>query len=202
MVQGYEVPFLTCIKLLSTVDRYVYLCRIGGATVSIHLMIDAILWIDTRLEGNGTTLDVRVLSQQLPAEAVHDFRTVQSLFYRPMITTRGCLHLAQHVIDTQFCGTQRLAGFLHRLLIDGLARIVEHDKESGDEKHRHESYHPHNDLSGKRMARLFLCQSLHRVQRYNIIFKMQKIKGNFCNTPKVPPHTFHELSVRCQEANT
>ena len=119
-----------------------------------------------------------------------------------MITTRGCLHLAQHVIDTQFCGTQRLAGFLHRLLIDGLARIVEHDKESGDEKHRHESYHPHNDLSGKRMARLFLCQSLHRVQRYNIIFKMQKIKGNFCNTPKVPPHTFHELSVRCQEANT
>ena len=101
-------------------------------------MIDAILRIDTRLEGNGTTLDVRVLSQQLPAEAVHDFRPVQTLLNRPVQAARGRLHLVQGVVDAQFRGAQRLTGFFHSLLIDGLARIVEHDKESGNEEHRYE----------------------------------------------------------------
>nr|WP_297100754.1 hypothetical protein [uncultured Prevotella sp.] len=80
-----------------------------------------------------------------------------------MHAARGRLHLIQGVVDSQLCGAQRLAGFLHRLLIDGLAGIVEHDEESGDEKHRYEPYHPGNDLGGQGMARLLFSQSLHRI---------------------------------------
>ena len=63
VVQGYEVPFLTRIQLLSTVDRDLYLCRISLAAVSIHLVVDAVLRIDTWLKSDSTALDVRILSQ-------------------------------------------------------------------------------------------------------------------------------------------
>jgi hypothetical protein len=58
---------------------------------------------------------------------------------------------------------------------------MKHDEEGGDEEHRHESYYPQNNLCGQRMSRLFFCQPLHRVQRYDILFKTQKNNGIFCN---------------------
>ena len=118
LVQGCEVPFLSGIKMVPTIQRYFNLSRIIVVAVGVHLVVDAILGIDTRLEGDDTTFHVRVLFQELSAEAVQYLRTVQALLDSPMKASCGRLHLVQRVVDAQLRGAQRLARFLHRLQID------------------------------------------------------------------------------------
>ena len=65
------------------------------------------------------------------------------------------------------------------------AMVASNDKESGNEEHRYEPDYPQHNLCSQRMTRLFFCQPLHRVQRYNIIFKKQKFKGNFYNDGQI-----------------
>ena len=147
-VQGSEIPFLTGIKLLSTVYGDVDLRRIIRVAVSIHLVVDAILRINTWLESDGATLDVRIHPQQLPAQTVHDLWSVQALLDSPVHAACGRLYFIQGVVDAQFCGAKCLTGFFHRLLIDGLTGIMEHDEESSDKEYRHKTNHPHYNLCG------------------------------------------------------
>ena len=179
LVQGREVPFLPGIKMAPTIQRYINLSRIIVVAVGIHLVVDTILRIDTGLEGDDTTFHVRVLFQELSAEAVQDLRTVQALLDSPMKASRGRLHLVQRVVDAKFRRTQRLARFLHRLQIYRLARMMEHDKEGGNEEYRHESNYPQNDLCGQRMACLFFRKSLHRVQIYDNFSRLSSRKPLF-----------------------
>ena len=120
--------------------------------IGIYLVVSTVLRIDARLEGDGTALNVRIGSYQLPAEAVHDFRPVQSFLYGPVHATRCRLYLTQRIVDAKFSSAQRLTRFLHGLMIDGLAGMVKHDKEGGDEEYRNESDNPRNDLCGQRMS--------------------------------------------------
>ena len=152
VMQRDEIPFLTRIKFLSAIHRHVYLSRISVATRGIHLIVSAVFRIDTWLEGDDTALNVRVLFQQLPTETIHDFRSVQPFLYCPVPAARSCLHLIQGVVDAQLRRALCLTGFLHGLLIDGLAGMVEHDEEGGDEESGHESHYPQHDLRGQLMA--------------------------------------------------
>ena len=116
--------------------------------MGIHLVVDAVLRIDTWFESDGTALDVRVLSQQLLTKTVHDFRPVQTLLNGPVPTARGRFHLVQGVVNAQLCRAQRLTGFLHGLLIDRITGMVKHDEEGCNEENRHESDHPQHNLRG------------------------------------------------------
>lgn len=109
--------------------------RVAVSNSTIYpLTRNAVLRIDTWLKSDGTTLDVRVLSQQLLTKTVHDFRLVQTLLNGPVPAARGSLHLVQGVVNAQFCRAQRLTGFLHGLLIDRITGMVEHDEEGSDEE--------------------------------------------------------------------
>ena len=161
LMQGYKVPFLPSVRLLAAVLHDVNLRRILLAAVGPHLVVSPVLRIDPWLEGDGTALDVWVDGHQLPAEAIHDFRLVQPFLYRPVHAARSRLHLAQRVVYQQLRGAQRLPCLLHRLQIDGLAGVVEHDEERRDKEYRHKPHHPQNNLRGQRVSRLCLRQSLH-----------------------------------------
>ena len=120
--------------------------------IGIYLMVSTILRIDTWLEGDGTALNMGIGSYQLPTEAIHDFRLVQALLNGPVHAARCRLHLTQRIVDAKLSGAQRLTRFFHCLMIDGLTGMVEHDKESRDEKQRDESDNPYNELCGQRMS--------------------------------------------------
>ena len=101
------------------------------------------------LESDGTAVEVGIFQQHASAIDKHRVGFVGMPFCEPFRHVRRHFHTVQDSLDVERSFVENLRGPTDGFLLDGLARLVEHNAEGCDENDGRKQHHPQADPDGK-----------------------------------------------------